>query len=132
VSLQSRAGDHSAIRPPFVPVTENRYLCKRTTRTRHPAPSMQICPQRFCSTGTPATRISTAQSPSGEVRTQILHTERNVGVRSADLCSVPPRSSETASAELLGLLLETEDGGNIFLQNVGLSPNYPAVQPRGQ
>lgn len=60
---------------------------------------------------------SAAQSSSGEVTTQTLHTQGNVVVRSADLCSVMPRRSEAArrTTELLGLLLETEDEGNFFL-----------------
>jgi hypothetical protein len=30
---------------------------------------------------------------------------------------------------LLGLLFGPEDGGDIFLQNIGLIPNYTALQP---
>jgi hypothetical protein len=124
--------DRHAVCPSFVPVTENRYRCKRTTRTHHPVPSMQICPQRFWSTGTLAMQSSTAQSSSGEVTTQTLHMEGKVVVRSADLCSVTPRTSETRrTVQLLGLLLETEDGGNVLLWSVRLSPNYATVQARG-
>jgi hypothetical protein len=30
----------------------------------------------------------------------------------------------------LGLLVDPEDGGDIFLRNVGLSPNYTVLQPK--
>jgi hypothetical protein len=40
-------------------------------------------------------------------------------------------SLQAASAGfLLGLLFNSKDGGNMFLRNVGLSPNYEALQPR--
>jgi hypothetical protein len=31
---------------------------------------------------------------------------------------------------LLGLFFDLEDGGDMFLRNVGLSPNYTALQAR--
>jgi hypothetical protein len=32
---------------------------------------------------------------------------------------------------LLGLLLDPEDGGDMFLRNIWLSPNYMALRRRG-
>jgi hypothetical protein len=31
---------------------------------------------------------------------------------------------------LLGLQFDLEDGGNVFIWKVGLSPNYTTLQPR--
>jgi hypothetical protein len=38
--------------------------------------------------------------------------------------------SSVSGSFLLGLIFETVDGGDMFLRNVGLSPNYTALQPR--
>jgi hypothetical protein len=38
--------------------------------------------------------------------------------------------SPASAGYLLGLLFDPEDVGDIFLRNVGLSPNYKALQPR--
>jgi hypothetical protein len=39
----------------------------------------------------------------------------------------------SASADfLLRFLFDAEDAGDIFLRNVGMSPNYKAIQPRKQ
>jgi hypothetical protein len=51
--------------------------------------------------------------------------EQKQEARSAEL-SLPPVSA----GFLLGLLFDLEDGGKMFMRNVGFSPNYGAMQPR--
>jgi hypothetical protein len=40
------------------------------------------------------------------------------------------RTTRRYNPEEASLLFDTEDGGDMFLRNVGLSPDYTALQPR--
>jgi hypothetical protein len=42
------------------------------------------------------------------------------------------RLPSASAGFLLGLLLDTENGADMFLQKFGLSPKYKALQPRRQ
>jgi hypothetical protein len=43
---------------------------------------------------------------------------------------MPPPPDDKVTGFVLGLLLDQEDGSDIFLRKLGLSPNYTALRTR--
>jgi hypothetical protein len=54
----------------------------------------------------------------------------SAGFRYVILCGSEISWPPIYTGFLCGLLFDLEDGGEMFLRNVGLSPNYAASQPK--